>query len=83
MRPALSTAAITWGFYLAVLYYSGQGVIEDYIEAYKWTLLAAMNGYDVSEFKALLKEQMTTSQIAEGQRLAKEFAEKKRRVKSQ
>ena len=68
---------------LACMYGLGQGVIEDYIEAYKWTLLAGMNGYDVSEIKEAVKRQMTSSQIAEAQRLAKEFAEKKERVADQ
>ncbi len=62
---------------LGSMYHNGQGIIEDYIKAYKWTLLAGMNGYDVSGKKEVLKKQMTSSQIVEAQRLAKEFAEKK------
>jgi len=61
-----------------MMYYEGKGVIEDYIEGYKWILLAGMNGYDVYEKKKEeCKRQMTSSQIAEAQRLAKEFTEKK------
>ena len=65
---------------LASMYYNGQGVTEDYIEAYKWTLLASMNGRDVSANKERFKSQMTNSQIAEAQRLVKEFVEKKVRI---
>jgi len=61
---------------LASMYYNGQGVTEDYIEAYKWTLLAGMNGYDISKSKEGLKKLMTSSQIAEAQRLAKEYQKK-------
>ena len=47
--------------------------IEDYVEAYKWILLAGMNGEDVVDNKKWLTERMTPSQIAEAQRLAKKF----------
>ncbi len=67
-------------FNLGVMYANGQGVIEDYVEAYKWTLLAGMNGLDVADFKSWLKYRMTAGQIAEAQRLAKEFVEKKEQV---
>jgi len=56
-------------------YASGQGVIEDYVEAYKWVLLAGMNGMDVTQNKNWLRDHMTAEQIAEGQRLAKEFVD--------
>lgn len=61
---------------LALMYYRGQGIIEDYIEAYKWILIAGMNGEDISDFKKHLKGLMTSSQIAEAQRLAKEYMKK-------
>ena len=54
---------------LGVMYYDGKGVIEDYVEAYKWILLAGMNGKNVDRLKSLLENQMTTAQITEAQRL--------------
>jgi TPR repeat protein len=62
---------------LALMYYDGKGVIEDYVEAYKWALLAGMNGEDVTKIKQDLTTKMTPEQIAEAQKLAKDFAAKK------
>ena len=61
---------------LSVRYGRGQGVVEDFVEAYKWTLLAGMNGYDVSVNKAWLREHMTSKQIANAQDAAKDLAPK-------
>lgn len=66
-------------FNLGLKYAKGEGVIEDYVEAYKWLLLSGMNGEDVINQKALLQEKMSTTQIAESQRLAKEFVAQKNR----
>jgi len=60
---------------LSVLYSKGRGVPEDYAEAYKWAILAATNGAKNGQvWKELLKDDMTPTQIEEGQRRAKEFA---------
>jgi len=67
-------------FNLAAMYWTGIKVIEDYVEAYKWALLAGKNGYNPSlvfRVKNELKKQMTVSQIAQAQQLAKEFAAQK------
>ena len=63
-------------FQLGQMYSSGEGVIEDYIEAYKWYLLAGMNGEEVADVKRTLQDKMTPEQIAQAQKLAKEFVEK-------
>lgn len=60
-------------YYLGVMYYDGKGVVVDYLEAYKWILLAEMNGKNVDRLKSILQNQMTTAQITEAQRLAKNF----------
>jgi TPR repeat protein/S1-C subfamily serine protease len=51
------------------------GALEDYVEAYKWFLLAEMNdaGSGFSGLKERLRKEMTPSQIAEAQRAAKAF----------
>ena len=55
-------------------YYKGNGVPKDYVEAYKWGNLASAQG-DPTAKQALawLELQMTAEQIAEGQRLSREF----------
>ena len=58
---------------LGAMYASGYGVIEDFVESYKWTLLAGMNGQDVTGFKSSLKKEMTKEQVAEAQKLAKAY----------
>jgi TPR repeat protein len=63
---------------LGVMYQDGKGVTQDYIEAYKWYNLAAAQGASsVSEGRDSLALLMTPSQIAEGQRLAREFVPRK------
>lgn len=55
------------------MYHKGEGVIEDYIESYKWFLLAGKNGLDVSALKEMLRKEMSLAQIAKAQNLAKQF----------
>jgi TPR repeat protein len=62
-------------FKLGASYYYGRGVTKDYVESYKWGLLAAAQGdEDGKRLVALLEdEMMTREQLAEGQRLARDF----------
>ncbi len=59
---------------LAKMYRDGEGVAEDYIEAYKWARLAG-GGKGQTLCEALAKE-MTPEQIAEAKRMATEFVPK-------
>ena len=61
-------------FNLSVCYANGQGVAKDYAEGYKWILLAAGQGSEFAK-KALatVEGMMTPEQIAEGQKLARNF----------
>jgi S1-C subfamily serine protease len=61
------------------MYINGAGVPANYVEAYKWVLLAAANGNESAQKVRLPKERnlLTTEQIAEGQRLAAEFKPRK------
>jgi TPR repeat protein len=68
--------------YLGRIHYNGDGVPQDYTEAYKWVLLAQMNGEDVSKLKQDLTAKMTPVQIAEAQKLAKEFGAKNNNAKN-
>lgn len=61
-------------FNLALCYASGEGVRKDYVEACKWANLAAAQGNESAKsFRDLLEKEMTPEQIAEGQRLSREF----------
>ena len=63
---------------LGVCYDSGEGVAKDEIEAYKWWLLAAGNGNDDAKYNmTIVENKMTREQIAEGQRLARDFKPRK------
>ena len=63
---------------LCACYAYGQGVAKDYVEGYKWILLAAGQGNEPAK-KAMstLEDMMTREQIAEGQKLARNFRPRK------
>lgn len=73
-------------YMLGTLYFLGQGVPQDNVQAYMWLTLAAdwrdIDGGGVSHhheaaiYRDLLAGRMTSSQIAEAQRLAREWAAK-------
>ncbi len=59
---------------LGVCCANGQGVAKDYVEGYKWVLLAAAQGDDgARKSVSILEGVMTREQIAEGQKLARDF----------
>jgi uncharacterized protein len=63
---------------LGVCYDSGEGVAKDEVEAYKWWLLAAGQGNDDAKHNmTIVENKMTREQIAEGQRLARDFKPRK------
>ena len=67
---------------LGVCYDSGEGVAKDEVEAYKWWLLAAGQGNDDAKYNmTIVENKMSREQIAEGQRLARDF--KLRKVPSE
>ncbi len=52
----------------------GNGVIRDYVQAYKWDNLAAAQGAEsAKQYLPILEQRMTSEEIAEGQRLARDF----------
>ena len=58
------------------MYANGEGVPEDDVLAYMWWNLAAAQGYeDAQGNKDILEQQMTREQIAEAQRLSREWLE--------
>ena len=59
---------------LGLSYFNAEGVPEDYVTGYKWLVLAAVSGDSNSvKLRNIMKNRMTQEQIAEAQRLAKEF----------
>jgi hypothetical protein len=59
---------------LGGMYVMGQGVPQDYVEAYKWYNLAAAQGNtNAIDNRDSIVRHMTPSQIAEAQRLSREF----------
>jgi TPR repeat protein len=59
---------------LALLYANGLGGSQDLVQAYMWYSLAAGNGYEIATgYRNDLAKQMTPAQIAEAQRLAREW----------
>ena len=62
---------------LGVMYALGEGVIKDYVYAYMWGNIASMNENDKGEtLRGYVAEKMTSSQIEEAQRLARECIKK-------
>jgi hypothetical protein len=58
------------------MYANGDGVPEDMVLAYMWWHLAAAQGYeDGQNNKARAEEMMTPEQVAEAQRLSREWLE--------
>jgi len=66
---------------LGFMYANGQGVPQDYIQAHMWYILAASSGGDddgemAAKNRDEIAEKMTAEQIAEAQRLAREWKPK-------
>jgi len=67
-------------FNLGVMYDKGEGVPEDYVESYMWLNLAAAQGDEkAKQNKGILSKQMTKEQIAEGQKLSREWFAKRKK----
>lgn len=63
---------------LGICYSGGDGVVKDEVEAYKWWLLAAGQGYvDAKTNVEGSEKRLTREQIAEGQKLARNFKPRK------
>src|SRR5512143_3672667 len=59
---------------LGLAYSTGQGVGVDFVAAHKWFNLAALRGVDEAKsWRASIAKEMNTAQIAEAQRLAREW----------
>ncbi len=62
---------------LGLMYARGQGLAQDYVQAYRWyTLAASQDDGLAGKSKAHLEKSMTLDQLAEAQRLAREWTPK-------
>jgi len=62
---------------MGLVYYNGAGVPQDYVYAHMWWNIAASNGNENGgELRDLVAKEMTSSQIQEAQRLARECVRK-------
>ena len=58
------------------MYLNGKGVPQDYAEAHMWSNLAALKGNELGrKNRDIIAKKMTLAQMAEAQRLAREWLE--------
>jgi TPR repeat protein len=59
------------------MYYEGKGLPQSYADAYAWWIVSAANGNEKArESMEILQKKLTSSQIEQGQKLAKEIWER-------
>ena len=59
------------------MYYEGDGVPRDLVQAYAWVNIAAVHGdRDVKDLREQVSAKITLEQITEGQKLSTEYWEK-------
>lgn len=59
---------------MGLVYSTGMGVEEDFVAAHKWFNLAALKGNeDAKVYRKDLAEEMSTSEVAEAQKSAREW----------
>jgi TPR repeat protein len=78
LRKAADQGEAKGQLYLAIFYERGTGVLQDYLLAHMWGSLAAAHGdAETAQVAAKLRDdvavKMTPAQIAEAQRLAREW----------
>ena len=61
---------------LGVMYWNGQGVPQDAVLAYMWLYMAAAQEPDAVEERDVAASQMTSNEIAEAQKMAREWKPK-------
>ncbi len=73
-RKAAEQGLATAQFGLGAMYANGDGVPQDYVQAHKWFNLAAANGDKAATGnRNSVSNKMTPAQIAEAQKLAREW----------
>ena len=88
-KPKRQSAQVSWyrkgadqGFAdaqynLGIMYANGRGIPQDYVQAHMWLNLAAVNGdADAINNHDFVAAKMTPAQIAEAQKMAREWKPK-------
>ncbi len=76
-RKAAEQGDAVGQYNLGVMYSKGQGVPQDYVQAHMWLSLAASPGDDLAvKNLGTIVKRMTPAQVAEAQRLAREWMAK-------
>ena len=74
IRPLAEQGDANAQYNLGVFYDNGLGVPQDKVRAYMWFNLSAAQGRDgAAAFRDLIARRMTSAQIAEAQKLAREW----------
>jgi TPR repeat protein len=74
IRPLAEQGDANAQYILGVFYNNGLGVPQDYVRSYMWLNLAATQGREsAATFRDLVARLMTPAQIAEAQKLAREW----------
>jgi len=64
-------------YYLGVMYAYGKGVVQDYVMAHMHWNIVSVSGYkDAIKNRGIVEKKMTATQIAEAQKLAREWMSK-------
>ena len=77
-RAADNGVVDSWA-HLGYIYLKGLGAIQDYVTAHMWFNIAASSGFSPTSVKnrEIVEKKMTSAQIAEAQKLARECVRKK------
>ena len=76
-RKAAEQSDATAQSNLGVIYYNGRSVPQDFVIAHMWLNLAAASGdKDAVENRRIIAAKMTPAQLAEAQKLAREWKPK-------
>ena len=76
-RPLAEQGNASAQFNLGLMYRKGWGVPKDYVLAYMWFNISATNGdKDVEKSRDIVEKKMTPQQIADAQKLSREWLEK-------
>ncbi len=76
-RPLAEQGDAVAQYFLAHMYENGQGVPQDDVQARMWLNLAAAQGNKTArKMRGILAEKMTPAQLADAQRMAREWKPK-------
>ena len=74
LRPLAEQGNVGAQLFLATMYEDGKGVPQDHVQAYKWYALTVVRGDQTfAIFRIRIAAQMTPPQIAEAQKLVREW----------